>query len=510
MIGSLGELFRHEGSGVERAAVVSDVRGGEYFEGLIQVLDELERRRAEAEAALPRGRRGDAARPLQGDAPPPPARAGGPDRRRDPRRARAARAAARARRHGDGHQRPDRRPAAAADRRGDAGRPRGGKLALTLLTFGFKNGPPRDADLTLDVRFLPNPHYVDELRPQTGLDEPVRAYVESGTQAGEFYGRLLPLLEFLVPAYVAEGKSHLTIAVGCTGGRHRSVTVADRIRRALEGREGVVVRVKHRDLESLGLIDCVGFVRAPSSPSAACARATATSRRCAASTSRCERGEVFAFLGPNGAGKTTTVEILEGYRKRSGGEVSVLGEDPERAGRALARADRHRPAELPPRPLPDRARVARPLRRLLRRAAADRGDDRAGRPRRQGRRPRRLALRRPAAPPRRRHGADRRPRAALPRRADDRLRPLGAAPGLGDDRRPARARQDRLPHHPLHGRGAAARRPGDDHRRAARSSPAAPPRTSATARAARRGSPTARAGARSSWRRRRRSRRSTS
>jgi UPF0042 nucleotide-binding protein len=125
-----------------------------------------------------------------------------------------------------------------------------GKLALTLLTFGFKNGPPRDADLTLDVRFLPNPHYVDELRPQTGLDEAVRAYVESGTQAGEFYGRLLPLLEFLVPAYVAEGKSHLTIAVGCTGGRHRSVTVADRIRRALDGRDGVVVRVKHRDLEA--------------------------------------------------------------------------------------------------------------------------------------------------------------------------------------------------------------------------------------------------------------------
>jgi UPF0042 nucleotide-binding protein len=125
----------------------------------------------------------------------------------------------------------------------------GGELALTLLTFGFKNGPPRDADLTLDVRFLPNPHYVDELRPMTGMDQQVRAYVESGTQAGEFYGRLLPLLEFLVPAYVAEGKSHLTIAVGCTGGRHRSVTVADRIRRDLAAREDVIVRVKHRDVE---------------------------------------------------------------------------------------------------------------------------------------------------------------------------------------------------------------------------------------------------------------------
>src|SRR5260221_8862177 len=117
-----------------------------------------------------------------------------------------------------------------------------GKLALTLLTFGFKNGPPRDADLTLDVRFLPNPHYVDELRPQTGLDEPVRAYVESGTQAGGFYGRLLPLLEFLVPAYVAEGKSHLTIPVGCTGGRAPPVTLPHPIPPPPEGRRGGVVK----------------------------------------------------------------------------------------------------------------------------------------------------------------------------------------------------------------------------------------------------------------------------
>jgi UPF0042 nucleotide-binding protein len=99
------------------------------------------------------------------------------------------------------------------------------------------------------VRFLPNPHYVDELRPLTGLDQEVRDYVEAGTQAGEFYGRLLPLIEFLVPAYVAEGKSHLTIAIGCTGGRHRSLTVADRIRRELERRDDVVVGVKHRDVD---------------------------------------------------------------------------------------------------------------------------------------------------------------------------------------------------------------------------------------------------------------------
>ena len=236
MIGSLGELFRHEGSGVERAAVVSDVRGGEYFDDLVQVLDELEADGLKPKVLFLEADEETLRRPLQGDPPPPPAGAGGADRRGDPRRARAAGAAARARRRGDGHQRPDRRRCCGG------GSPRrcwaattSGKLALTLLTFGFKNGPPRDADLTLDVRFLPNPHYVDELRPLTGLDEEVREYVESGTQAGEFYGRLLPLLEFLVPAYVAEGKSHLTIAIGCTGGRHRSVTVADRIRRDLGG-----------------------------------------------------------------------------------------------------------------------------------------------------------------------------------------------------------------------------------------------------------------------------------
>jgi UPF0042 nucleotide-binding protein len=130
-----------------------------------------------------------------------------------------------------------------------AGAGEDGRLALTLATFGFKNGPPRDADLTLDVRFLPNPHYVDELRPLNGHDREVKEYVESGTQAGEFYGRLMPLLEFLLPAYVAEGKQHLTIAVGCTGGKHRSVCVADRIADELVKRDDVRLRVEHRDLE---------------------------------------------------------------------------------------------------------------------------------------------------------------------------------------------------------------------------------------------------------------------
>jgi RNase adapter protein RapZ len=249
MIAGLGELFRHEGSGVERAAVVSDVRGGEYFAGLLQVLDDLETEglrpmvlflEADEETLLDRYKETRRRHPLA-----PEGRiVEGIRAEREllaPLRERADKVM-------------DSSDLTGAELRRQIseellGQEESGKLALTLLTFGFKNGPPRDADLTLDVRFLPNPHYDEELRPMTGMDEEVRAYVEQGTQAGEFYGRLLPLLEFLVPAYVTEGKSHLTIAVGCTGGRHRSLTVADRIRRDLASREDVIIKVKHRDVE---------------------------------------------------------------------------------------------------------------------------------------------------------------------------------------------------------------------------------------------------------------------
>ncbi len=249
MIAGLGELFRHEGSGVERAAVVSDVRGGEYFEELVQVLDDLEAEglrpmvlflETDEETLLDRYKETRRRHPLA-----PEGRiVEGIRAEREllaPLRERADKVI-------------DTSDLTGAELRRQIteellGREESGKLALTLLTFGFKNGPPRDADLTLDVRFLPNPYYDKDLRPMTGMDEEVRAYVEDGTQAGEFYGRLLPLLEFLVPAYVAEGKSHLTIAVGCTGGRHRSITVADRIRRDLAAREDVIISVKHRDVE---------------------------------------------------------------------------------------------------------------------------------------------------------------------------------------------------------------------------------------------------------------------
>jgi UPF0042 nucleotide-binding protein len=249
MISALGELFRHEGSGVERAAVVSDVRGGEYFDDLLHVLEDLDSDGlapkvlfldADEETLVDRYKETRRRHPLAPEG-----------RIVDGIRAERELLAP-LRERADVVMETSDLTAAMLRRRiaeeilGEDSR---GGLALTLLTFGFKNGPPRDADMTLDVRFLPNPHYVDELRPLTGLDPTVREYVESGTQAGEFYGRLLPLLEFLVPAYVAEGKSHLTIAIGCTGGRHRSITVADRIRRDLAGRDDVVVRVKHRDVE---------------------------------------------------------------------------------------------------------------------------------------------------------------------------------------------------------------------------------------------------------------------
>jgi UPF0042 nucleotide-binding protein len=249
MIAGLGELFRHEGSGVERAAIVSDVRGGDYFEELVQVLDDLEIEglkpmvlflEADEEVLLDRYKETRRRHPLAPEG-------------RIVEGIRAERALlAPLRERADKVMNTSELTGAELRRQIKEellGQEESGKLALTLLTFGFKNGPPRDADLTLDVRFLPNPYYDKDLRPMTGMDEEVRAYVESGTQAGEFYGRLLPLLEFLVPAYVAEGKSHLTIAVGCTGGRHRSITVADRIRRDLAGRDDVIVRVKHRDVE---------------------------------------------------------------------------------------------------------------------------------------------------------------------------------------------------------------------------------------------------------------------
>jgi UPF0042 nucleotide-binding protein len=121
-------------------------------------------------------------------------------------------------------------------------------LVVTLLSFGFKHGVPTDADLVLDVRFLPNPHFVPGLRQRTGRDRAVVRYMHRSPATKEFLERTTSLLTFLLPQYIQEGKSYLTIAIGCTGGSHRSVAIAEELRRALSGVKGLRLRVKHRDI----------------------------------------------------------------------------------------------------------------------------------------------------------------------------------------------------------------------------------------------------------------------
>ena len=121
-------------------------------------------------------------------------------------------------------------------------------LATSLVSFGFKHGLPVDADLVFDVRFLPNPHFVDELRPLDGRDERVRRFVVEQEATLGFMARLRSMLEFLLPSYQREGKAYLTIAIGCTGGRHRSVALVEEVRRILV-ELGFEATVTHRDLE---------------------------------------------------------------------------------------------------------------------------------------------------------------------------------------------------------------------------------------------------------------------
>ena len=122
-------------------------------------------------------------------------------------------------------------------------------MQTTVMSFGYKHGVPTEADLVFDCRFLPNPHWVSELRPKTGLDQEVRNYVLEQPLTVSFMEHTLPLFEFLIPSYVEEGKAYLTIAFGCTGGRHRSVSIAEEFGRILSN-SGHSLRTRHRDLES--------------------------------------------------------------------------------------------------------------------------------------------------------------------------------------------------------------------------------------------------------------------
>ena len=121
-------------------------------------------------------------------------------------------------------------------------------LMITVLSFGFKYGIPQDCDLVFDVRFLPNPFYVDDLKQKTGNDKEVQDYVMGFEVSHVFLNKLTDMLEFLIPNYILEGKNQLVIGVGCTGGKHRSVTLANRLYEALNGQKEYGVRLEHRDI----------------------------------------------------------------------------------------------------------------------------------------------------------------------------------------------------------------------------------------------------------------------
>ena len=125
-------------------------------------------------------------------------------------------------------------------------------LMVTILSFGFKHGIPSDADLVLDVRFLPNPFYIEDLKHKTGLDREVQDYVMGFPEAVEFMEKLTDMIQFLVPNYVKEGKYRLVIAIGCTGGKHRSVTLAGELYKRMKDRGKYGIKLHHRDVNKQG------------------------------------------------------------------------------------------------------------------------------------------------------------------------------------------------------------------------------------------------------------------
>ncbi|MFZ0042126.1 MAG: RNase adapter RapZ [Solirubrobacteraceae bacterium] len=252
MIRSLVDLFMHAGSNVARAAVVSDARGGSYFEGLAAMLESLRgtglRYRvvfleADEETLLTRYKETRRRHPLA----PRGSVAEGIAREREvlePLRRIAdvvidstGLTAAMLRRQLTDELLPSRTA---------------GRLAVTFQSFGFKYGPSRDADLLFDVRFLPNPHYEPDLRPLTGNDPRVVEYINRTGALDALYDHLDPLLDYLLPQYLREGKAHLVVAIGCTGGRHRSVAIAEHMADRFRSQSGYLVDVLHRDISEPG------------------------------------------------------------------------------------------------------------------------------------------------------------------------------------------------------------------------------------------------------------------
>ncbi|MGC9220036.1 MAG: RNase adapter RapZ [Solirubrobacteraceae bacterium] len=249
MISTLVDLFAHSGSKVAYAAIVSDVRGGSYFQGLSEVLDRFASLgvshrvlflEAQDETLQTRYKETRRRHPLAPDG----SVVEGIERERRSLGTLRERAdividttgmtAAQLRRKLADEMLPTRTP---------------GRLAVTFESFGFKYGAARDPDLLIDVRFLPNPHYEPKLRPLTGLDQQIVDFIDHGGALREFYARLWPLLDYLLPQYLAEGKAHLVLAIGCTGGRHRSVTVAHSLAQRYGTAPQYLVEVVDRDID---------------------------------------------------------------------------------------------------------------------------------------------------------------------------------------------------------------------------------------------------------------------
>ncbi len=249
MIGALAGLFMHDGSKVERAAVVSDQRGGEYFGGLARVIETLRSDGvahrviylcADDETLLGRYKETRRRHPLA------------PSGNLIDGIRREAEALVPIRDLADSVVDTSGLSAAMLRRKIanellEAESPR--RLAVTFTSFGHKHGPPRDADLAFDVRFLPNPHYEADLRPLTGFDRRIADYVGRDGRLAEFYERVIPLLEYLLPQYVGEGRAHLVVAVGCTGGRHRSVVISEHLAAHFRSDDRYFVEIQHRDVD---------------------------------------------------------------------------------------------------------------------------------------------------------------------------------------------------------------------------------------------------------------------
>jgi RNase adapter protein RapZ len=247
LLPALADLFLLEGSRVERAAVVCDVRGGVWFKDLEPVLERVE----EAAGARPRVVFLEASdetlidRFRETRRPHPLSASGTVSEGIERERAELSDVRERADVVIDttGLSIWDLRRRVADTLLAPEGRPR---MHVQFVSFGYKHGIPRDADLLMDVRFLQNPHYVPALKPYTGLDPQVAEFVRASPGLDEFMSRFEALLDFLLPAYAEEGKTSLVIGIGCTGGRHRSVTVAEMLARRYA--RDLDVSVSHRHI----------------------------------------------------------------------------------------------------------------------------------------------------------------------------------------------------------------------------------------------------------------------